>query len=298
MTIQYSDFVPTGKPDAISVQVLLGKLNLDTSVAQFDLEDVLRQGLSMSRKNQDRCTCIIQERRLIAWLRLPKDGLLLLDGNARDVYMGISSTTLVAAQLIEIIEVNANHKSVFCMYWFFGQHRRAEQDVDTEVARSVCHLIGQLIQQCQDLHRCYFKRSDYEAVKTGDIDGLCDVVENLIDHLPRGSIVFCILDWISSIEDYYRRDDAKLLVRRLYEMATESPRLGVIFKVLLTHPGGGFLSSREIPKEDMLIMPEYTVGSGIGYGPRLFKHSMEKVIDDVVEDASGVDSESEEFDDG
>jgi len=276
------------KSSEISPQDLLESLDIDTAVIFKDVQEALKTGPLLSRKEQDRCNAIIQHPRLVEWLRQRYGGLLLINGSSKAMNATTSATSLIAAYIIDIVETVAERGSVYCTAWFCGQHRSVERDPDASVPMLLCNLIGQLITQCRDFRNFCIKPFDLESVKKGDVDGLCDILEEFSDHMPRCSLLICIIDWISCIDDYDRHDDLACLVERLRQMSTKPSSRGLVFKVLLTNPGGGFQSMRAIPKKDMLIMPDYIIGTGL---PPDFP---QMVIKEAVEDASGIESEDKD----
>lgn len=99
-----------------------------------------------------------------------------------------------------------------------------------------------------------------------DIHDLCDTFEILIDQLPPGKIVFCVIDAITFYEESpARREGAKIAVKRLAELSQRTSIESCVFKLLLTGPGNSRMLYSCIPDQKDVLWMEDRVDPTAGF---------------------------------
>ena len=97
-----------------------------------------------------------------------------------------------------------------------------------------------------------------------NIDDLLFILENLLDQIPPGIIVFCILDAITVLEDRKLwKDSAAKVIRALVQITEKhDAERHCLLKLLLTSPTGSRSLYREVPGESVVWMPEIVPRNG------------------------------------
>ena len=93
---------------------------------------------------------------------------------------------------------------------------------------------------------------------------LCRLFHRLLGLIPRETFIFCIVDGIS----YYQRDcwrEDYELVLGLFGQIVTDPRLGGLFKVLLTSPTISMPLSNDLINHQRVSLRSHR-GSGHGHG--------------------------------
>ena len=195
------------KKKVISAAQLQEEVNFDESLLEDDLQTTLHWGQSLSLRAQDRAVNIIQSPKLKDWLLSTTNSILLINGNAPDLDANVHATSFLSAHLVNSIA--GTKKNMLCICWFCSLHRNVRNDADASVASIVCSMIGQLLSKYRDFDLTFFHKRHLHGVRDKDLTTLCNVLDELILQLPNGTVLFCVLDWLSCIEDATRRDDVR-----------------------------------------------------------------------------------------
>lgn len=72
------------------------------------------------------------------------------------------------------------------------------------------------------------------AIREADLTMLLNLFCAIVNQLPRGSVLFCLVDCLSAYENSDRKDDTIVLMQKLARLVRKSTRIA--FK-LVTSPG-------------------------------------------------------------
>ena len=95
-------------------------------------------------------------------------------------------------------------------------------------------------------------------------------------------MLFCVLDWLSCIEDATRRDDVRYLVERLCQVARTPGKEGNMFKLLINNVGGPFRASTLVEKEEVLNAPESVDGGTVGFSKLMWNLKVEEPVAELA----------------
>lgn len=272
------------KKKAISRLALQEEVNFDQSLLEIDLQITLRWGQALSLRAQDRAVYIIQSPKLQDWLLSTTNGILLINGNTPDLDANIHPTSFLSAHLVNSIA--GTKKNMHCIYWFCSLHRNPRNDADTSVPSIVCSMIGQLLSKYQDFDLSFFHKRHLHGVRNKDITTLCNILDELILQLPNGTVLFCVLDWLSCIEDTTRRDDVRYLAERLCQVARTPGKRASMFKLLINNVGGPFRAASFVEKEEILNVPESVDGDTVGFSKLMWNLKVEEPVAELAKKKS------------
>jgi hypothetical protein len=256
---------PPRKGKAISRSTLCdGVLGCDLDIPGRDLAKIMRYGLELSLKEQDRVIYAIEDGHFKDWLASPRSTALVIKGNATNLDGLITAMSFLAAHVIN--SVNAVSKSqMICLHWFTSEHISARGS-DTNVQAIIRSLIGQLVSLYEGFDLYFIKRSTAQAIRDyNDLEVLCNVFDELIVQIPRKSTVFCVIDSLARLE-YNHKEDVAYLAKRLHQPAIWAGKEGSRFKLLLTHPGGAFSAASEFStRGETVDLSEDISGDRMGF---------------------------------
>ncbi|KAF2269173.1 hypothetical protein CC78DRAFT_612638 [Lojkania enalia] len=246
-TIHKTDVYISESASRVSMQMLNEQTWLDPENPLSDFSYIFSQIWNMPKEECKRLNSITQQRKFHDWLAKADYPALLVNGDAGDRHNAMPTTSVFAAGLIDVLR---HHSDFFHAYWFCGEHRDAQRDIDASMARVICYFIRQLLKQCAEhncdsLSRFQVRRDDLEAVRCGDTQKLCSIFVELILQLPPNKIIFCIIDCPSALKDLnsLQSDEVDWVIAQLHNAAHISRPNGPVLKILVTEPGGMFSTS-------------------------------------------------------
>lgn len=263
---------------SINASELQSELDYDADLLQGDLKCALRWGQQLDLRSQDRGVYIMNSTKLKDWLLSERNGILLINGNEPELDQNIHATSFLSAHLIN--SVCATKKNMICIYWFCSLHRNARKDPHATVAAIVLSLICQLLSRCKRFDLSFFHRRHLHGVREGDLDIICNTLDELILQLPKRTVLFLVLDCLSFLEDAQRRADVQYLVGRLCQVARTPGK--AVFKLLINNAGGRFRAGSEIEKEDTLMVPQSVDGDGAGFSRLMWNLRIEQQVKELA----------------
>lgn len=147
------------------------------------------------------------------------------------------------------------------LYWFCGSHAHGENDDALSLMRSLV---------CQLLVAGPFEDGfgQIEGFDGGHIGKLLAMFKGLLQQLPPGTLVLCLIDGISYYEDSHVREDTIKMVKKLVMASGESTP---IFKLLITSPTRTAYVHQEpavVEYVRVVEIPQHVGGSKIGFNHR------------------------------
>ena len=234
---------------------LLKTLNVDSGdvdTAAEDASSIMRIISSLSSGSQDRAVALIMSPTMQTWLTSAVSLPLLVNGHmfSTEGETRQSPLSYFCAKLVDgIVPRNTSsqtrtNRTVFAVRWFCGQHTNMYDygpgmtDYDAHPPGMLNNMLAQLITQ---LLECPFlPQLEDLSLTTQDpqLVELCSLFNLLVRALPRGSILFVVIDGISYYEDEERREECMEVLSTLTELTRESSESanGCLVKLLVTAP--------------------------------------------------------------
>lgn len=150
--------------------------------------------------------------------------------------MSHSSTLRTPISFVSAKLAEALHQSMSPMlinlHFFCGEHDSWRENPENVPAAVWNSLLAQLLLQYEHFGSAELER--LSRLEMSNVATLGRAFGRLLQRLPRGCLVFCIVDSVALYDDE-RRSEAEVLVEMLIELARASAaREGCVFKVLLT----------------------------------------------------------------
>lgn len=166
--------------------------------------------------------------------------MLLINGN-HDATQFLSPLSFVCSKITDLVSVS---KQVISLSYVCGRHADERREPRANATGLVADLLGQLLTQVDRKFRSQDRgptlsltKSQYRAAQREDMRGMFDIFESTICGLAKGSIVFCLIDGLSTYENRDRRDDTIDLMRRISRLVKRTRHVG--FRCIVTYPGRG-----------------------------------------------------------
>ena len=237
-----------------------------------DVEDALRQIFLFQLSDQDRVIAIIQDPVVEEWLLDPEFGAVLIHANSRR-HDNISPASAACALFVHTFSntITQNRLPIITLYWFCGLHSNEPEDGALRLLRSlVCQLLS-----TGPFDHGFRQMKHFDGQ---DLGKLLDLFVKLLQQLPEGTAVICIIDGISYYEDSRIRQDTLHMLGRLIKLSrAETP----IFKLLIASPTrtGYIHYDPSIEKYLKVVeIPQHVNGAKQGFNHRAVVASTEEKV--------------------
>lgn len=277
---------------------LLRALNFDLipNTAAQDTSTLLHIVGNLSFGSQDRAVALITSSVMQKWLTSTVSLPLIVNGHmfSSERETRQSPLSYFCAKLINSILPSrtslqaAKNRGVFVVNWFCGQHTNFNDygpgmsDYDAHPPGMLNNLLGQLIVQL--LECTSLPQLDHLSVSSNDppLSELCDLFVLLVEALPRGSMLFIVIDGISYYEDEERREECMEVVSMLTEITRGGPgfRNECLTKLLVTAPLRSHCVQDLFEDTEILDLDEYIPPNG-GFTALQWDMSVGRVILDT-----------------
>ena len=233
---------------------LLRALEFDgvADTAAKDASVLLNTIGNLSSCSQDRARALITSPVMQEWLTSIVSLPLLVNGQmfSSEEEIRQSPLSYFCAKLADSIlspsrsgQMRKND-AVFVVRWFCGEHTNfydygpGKTDYDAHPPGMLSNMLVQLIVQllqCPSLPQLSHLSNPSNAPQLSE---LCDLFMLLVEALPKGSILFIIIDGIFYYEDKERREECMEVLSMLTEMARGGPGFAseCLIKLLVTSP--------------------------------------------------------------
>ena len=247
-------------------EALLSSLGHDSDVIRRDVDDALLQVTAIPLLDQDRTAAIIQHESTEQWLNDTDFGAVLIHGNCRR-HDGICPTTIASALLVSCFMKSCN---IVTLYWFCGSHiNRPGCDVLGMVQSLICQLLSL---QTLDFTLERQHKSDIKDLKT-----MLRLFKKLLQQIPKGSVVVCIIDGISYYEGEHLFRDTCRTIRKLVRLTRAGDP---VLKLLITSPIRTMHVHREPGVEgrvNVIDMPSRVNGAKQGFDQQVVAATEQRV---------------------
>ncbi|KAK3315947.1 hypothetical protein B0H66DRAFT_604253 [Apodospora peruviana] len=230
--------------------------DVDSTLASLndDLELAVKWRTRLDLNAQGQAQTIFQHDRFLDWIKRRHPDILLVDGNiSSGLRDKVSAMSLFCANFI--LSTAKLEPDDVITHFFCGMHTgfRDPWRGATGLIRS---LIIQLLAALddQDLLTLEFlsRRSQLRELEAHSLDGLCDLLHELVRQFPAGRTVYCIIDGISYLEANSPPAELSRAIEALDGIVTDD-ELKPQFKVLMTVPGRSSLRLKRMVDESCQI---------------------------------------------
>lgn len=234
----FSRHPPQIPRSSLSPVELLRTLNVQPASIMDDLKFVLKQGGRASSESQGRARWLFKTQLFQYWLSTTQSSLLLVDGS-----MGVEKTPPLSVLVGSIAVGQLEIDSAITIHFFCGQHLDPDssdglsgpigmlRSLTTQLLLSLKAPLPDLLVHSAGSSQLL---SDIQA---HTLPALCELFRILVDQIPRGFTLFCLLDGISWYEQDWWLDELRYTIGMLESIIQGpiQPPSGSV-KVLLTSP--------------------------------------------------------------
>ena len=250
----------------------------EADIAAKDASLLLNIIHSLSSGSQDRAVALIRSPFMQKWLTSTVSLPLMVNGQmfSSEGEIRQSPLSYFCAKLVESIlpprtsTQKPENGAVFAVRWFCGQHINlydygpGATDYDAHPPGMLSNMLAQLIVQL--LECSIVPQLDHVSLPTNDpqLSEMCTLFNSLIGALPRGSILFIVIDGISYYEDEERREECMEVLSTLVEVTRGGPGFanGCLIKLLVTAPLRSHSVLRLFEDTEILDLDEYIPPNG------------------------------------
>lgn len=257
---------------------LLHDLNVDheIDIASVDTAALLRIIHTLTISSQDRAVALITSPAMQEWLTSTVSSCLQVNGQmfSTEAETRQSPLSYFCAKLVHSIlpsgskYLGMEKHTIFAVRWFCGQHSNSRNygpgatDYDAHPLGMLSNLLAQLINQlleCPSL-----PPFDAFSVPKGDVSELCNLLINIVQALPRASILFIVVDGINYYEDQDRLEECMEVLSMLTQITRGDPKPsnGCLIKLLVTTPLRSQYVRDLFEETEVLDLDEYIPPNG------------------------------------
>ena len=250
------------KEDRQQLNALLSKFNVNE--AYIDNNDMIRRFFwshTLSSKSEKRVEAFLDSLAITNWLLSGTSTPLHVSGQifSGEHEVRQSSLSYICAKLVDSVHIGAQNPQTrartptVILHWFCGQHTNTQTESHPHEMLKI--FISQFVRQLLSQGIGYTSTTLDTLGQDPTLPQLFDVLEELAWSLPRGSILFCVLDNVPDDEDPQRQDEMAdvLTILRILKNLDYSTTKRVI-KILTTGPLESSLASRFFNRAEWLDM--------------------------------------------
>ncbi|KAF6230427.1 hypothetical protein HO133_004769 [Letharia lupina] len=268
----------------------------ETDTAAKDASILLHIVGNLSSGSQDRTVALITSPVIQKWLTSTVSLPLIVngqmfssEGETRQSPLSYFCTKLVDSILPpSTSSQTSRNRTVFAVRWFCGQHTNCYDygpgltDYEAHPPGMLSNMLVQLIVQL--LECSFLPQLDHLSLPKNDpqLFELCSLFNLLVGALPRGSILFIVIDGISYYEDEERREECMEVLSTMMELTRGGPGSanGCLIKLLVTSPLRSHHVQHLFEDTDILDLDEYIPPNG-GFTALQWNMGVGRVIADA-----------------
>ena len=277
---------------------LLRALNFDrlAETAAKDASTLLHIVGNLSFGSQDRAVALITSPVMQKWLTSTVSLPLIVNGQmfSSEGEIRQSPLSYFCAKLIDSVLPSrtsmqaAKNRGIFAVNWFCGQHTNfndygpGRSDYDAHPPGMLNNMLGQLIEQLLECPSLTQLGNLSVSSNNPTLSELCHLFVMLVEALPRGSMLFIVIDGISYYEDKERREECMEVMSMLTEITRGGPgfRNECLTKLLVTAPLRSHCVQDLFEDTEILDLDEYIPPNG-GFTALQWDMSVGRVITDT-----------------
>ena len=256
------------------LQALLSHIDSNTEkyILARDVSVQLNLIYSLSLSSQDRAVALFTSLRVQDWLTSTSSSALLINGQmfSREYEARQSPLSYFCAKFVDGIRARptGNHQEtsspVLVVSWFCGQHTNMQEDFDAHPPGLLNNLLSQLLHQLLENSLEATVKDLILPSHDLQLPDLYNIFMQLVNALPTGTILVCVIDGITYYEDADRRDECMEVLSMLTKLTSQSQDLsdGPLIKLLVTAPLRSHYVQRLFEEEDTMNMDEHYAPNG------------------------------------
>lgn len=230
---------PKPAKDGVTIKSLLKSLDFDIEAHQDDVTYCLTLGFTQTPEFQSRALWVLSSPQLAKFLAgEAESSLLVVNGNYEPTEF-ISPLSHVCAKIADLMNVS---NEVFTLTYFCGRHTDDWREPRANAVGLISSLTAQLLYQVKkkkshkyQLNLSAITGDEVALIEEEDFPATYRVFRTVVRQLPKGTVVFCLIDGLSAYESSGRRDDTIRLMQKLGHIVKRLK--GVAFKIMITYPG-------------------------------------------------------------
>ena len=246
--------------------------NTDEHILERDLLLQLNLIDNLSLPSQDRAVALITSPRVQEWLTRTSSCAFLINGQmfSSEQEARQSPLSYFCAKLVDGISARPtdSHQEtsspVIVVSWFCGQHTNMQEDFDAHPPGLMINLLSQLLHQLLENSLEATVKDLVLPSQDLQLPDICNIFKQLVNALPTGTILFCVIDGINYYEDAHRRDECMEVLSMLKGLTSQRQDMmdGPLIKLLVTAPLRSHHVQRLFEEEDIMNMDEYCAPNG------------------------------------
>ncbi|KAL4886279.1 hypothetical protein BJY04DRAFT_213811 [Aspergillus karnatakaensis] len=256
--------VESPDPRQRSYGPLLSELDIMNSLGVYfrehleDLQWVVHEQHDLDDESRGQAWQLLKTPKFSDWMSSTRGSLLWVNGNFEDAGSAqISSLSVVCGLFVLGLRQNTNF---IVLHHFCGLHEKGYLAGPNGLMRS---LLCQLLHSGHRFNLDFINTPDFaDEIKSNSLRALCHTFSQLIERLPPGQTVVCIVEGVSSLEtSHWLRQlcDVIFMLNGLVANTALRP----VFKLLVTTPfNHGIIDGEIMDHQRLILQPEGFYGGG------------------------------------
>ncbi|ORY70362.1 uncharacterized protein BCR38DRAFT_481495 [Pseudomassariella vexata] len=251
---------------SMPLEELFDILHIDLGVVGDQLMEVVNKSNAFEPNAMRQASWLLRHKNFKYWLASPQSGTLLVDGFCGDQRIGrhapISSVSgTLAVGLPKIRSGERSSCYVLCYFCGLNSYPDNESSGPTQIVRSLlAQLIASLRGGAKNLDLSFIAADAdlHQDLMHHNISGLLHIFRGIVSQLPYSTVLYCIIDDLSSFEtdDRNWRNDLRYLVNQLRSLIDDLMRQPgkPAFKLLMTSSHKSMDIYELIPEEEQISL--------------------------------------------
>lgn len=240
--------------ELLTTTQILELLEWENDRTATDIEECRALQHTLSRSSRKEALWVVQSSAMSNWLtQSGKSTGLLINGDRPD--HSLDSTSFLSLVSAEISAFARDSKNVVSASYICGLHA---DEIGAE--DMIYSLLGQLVEQFGGMKKGsplhFVSAEQWDEACNGEVDTACDVLETLVNNLPKGMVFVCAIDGIAIYEARSRQCRLTLLsvLEKLGRIIKKGPNTT---KLLLTTPGvSRYVGGDGVEVSEILFVPQ------------------------------------------
>lgn len=260
----------------ISPKKLRRILRHDPDLAPRDIQTTIAEGRASNLALQERAEYLLGGAEFKAWFTARDSRVMLVNGNSDDERISPMSFAcgLLANSLL-------SYSGPITLAFFCGLHT-SSRDAEIGPRPLVASLICQLLKQYQAFDLSFLLPEQQAALEDYEIKILCHLFVALVQQLPSGQVLFCIIDGISFYESRDKRNDTTKIIKAIAKLV-EGEEAQAVLKFLVVSPSISRWSTKSLARRVVYVLPETIEVTNQGFDGAGFVRVARGQIEDLEE---------------
>lgn len=234
----------TGRPGSSDtgseVDRLLQCLYYHEEFLTEDIDSILSSRYMLSEKEKSRVASMLRNEKFQAFMTEIRNSTSLLVNGRGDLSTadGISPFSVVVAEMARELDTRLTAGTpIFVLKYFCSEHNQARvRNRWSSPTGMLTDLIGQLVCQMLDkginIDLSFLSHSKWRKLDGLDVRTICSVFKRIVEQIPQGGVVLCVIDEISIYESQSLVNETDIVMSKLLRLVGRDG--GPVFKLLVT----------------------------------------------------------------